>query len=94
MKKDKKMMALNHRLDAMMKKSDDMSHTLSLKIAEEITGKDSAMVALYALAKTLLNVVVAQTAAGYHDPMGKFITLLEIETEARAMMKNFDKEND
>ena len=92
MKKDKKMMALHRRLDAMMQKSEELSHTLSLQIADKITGEDSAMVALYGLAKTLLNVVTAQTAAGYSDPMDKFIALLEVELEARKMMESLEKE--
>ena len=72
MKKDKKMMAMYHRVNAIMQKSDELSRKLSLKIVEECTGDESAMVALYALAKTVFDVVDAQMAAGHKDAMEKF----------------------
>ena len=87
MKKDKKMMAMMHRVNVIMTKSDKLSRKLSLKIVEECTGEESAMVALYALAKTVFDVVDAQTAAGHKDAMDKFITLLETEIQAKAMMQ-------
>ena len=87
MKKEKKMMAMMHRVNAIMQKSDELSRKLSLKIVEECTGEESAMVALYALAKTVFDVVDAQTAAGHRDAMDKFITLLETEIQAKAMMQ-------
>ena len=87
MKKDKKMMAMMHRVNVIMTKSDELSRKLSLKIVEECTGEESAMVALYALAKTVFDVVDAQTAAGHKDAMDKFITLLETEIQAKAMMQ-------
>ena len=87
MKKDKKMMALYHRVNVVMQKSDELSRKLSLKIVEECTGEESAMVALYALAKTVFDVVNAQMAAGHRDAMEKFITLLEAEIQAKVMMQ-------
>ena len=87
MKKDKKMMAMMHRVNVIMQKSDELSRKLSLKIVEECTGEESSMVALYALAKTVFDVVDAQTAAGHKDAMEKFITLLETEIQAKAMMQ-------
>ena len=87
MKKEKKMMAMMHRVNVIMTKSDKLSRKLSLKIVEECTGEESAMVALYALAKTVFDVVDAQTAAGHKDAMDKFITLLETEIQAKAMMQ-------
>ena len=87
MKKDKKMMAMMHRVNAIMTKSDELSRKLSLKIVEECTGEDSAMVALYALAKTVFDVVDAQMAAGHKDTMDKFITLLEAEIQSKVMMQ-------
>ena len=83
MKKDKKMMAMMHRVNVIMTKSDELSRKLSLKIVEEATGEESAMVALYALAKTVFDVVDAQMAAGHKDAMDKFITLLEAEIRLR-----------
>ena len=87
MKKDKKMMAMYHRVNAIMQKSDELSRKLSLKIVEECTGEDSAMVALYALAKTVFDVVDAQMAAGHKDAMDKFITLLEAEIQSKVVMQ-------
>ena len=87
MKKDKKMMAMMHRVNVIMTKSDELSRKLSLKIVEEATGEESAMVALYALAKTVFDVVDAQMAAGHKDALNKFITLLEAEIQAKAMMQ-------
>ena len=87
MKKEKKMMAMMHRVNVIMQKSDELSRKLSLKIVEECTGEESAMVALYALAKTVFDVVDAQMAAGHKDAMDKFITLLETEIQAKAMMQ-------
>ena len=87
MKKEKKMMAMMHRVNVIMQKSDELSRKLSLKIVEECTGEESAMVALYALAKTVFDVVDAQMAAGHKDAMDKFITLLEAEIQAKAMMQ-------
>ena len=87
MKKDKKMMAMMHRVNAIMQKSDELSRKLSLKIVEECTGEESAMVVLYALANTVFDVVDAQMAAGHKDAMDKFITLLEAEIQAKAMMQ-------
>lgn len=87
MKKEKKMIAMMHRVEAIMKKSDELSRKLSLKIVEEATGRESAMVALYALAKTVFDVVDAQMAAGHLDAMDKFITLLESEIQAKVMME-------
>ena len=91
MKKDKKMMAMMHRVNAIMQKSDELSRKLSLKIVEECTGEESAMVALYALAKTVFDVVDAQMAAGHRDALGKFITLLEAEIQAKVMMESLKK---
>ena len=91
MKKDKKMMAMLHRVNAIMTKSDELSRKLSLKIVEECTGEESAMVALYALAKTVFDVVDAQTAAGHKDALEKFITLLEAEIQAKVMMESLKK---
>ena len=45
------------------------------------------MVALYALAKTVFDVVDAQMAAGHKDALNKFISLLEAEIQAKAMMQ-------
>ena len=87
MKKDKKMMAMMHRVNVIMTKSDELIRKLSLKIVEECTGEESAMVALYALAKTVFDVVDAQMAAGHKDALNKFITLLEAEIQAKAMMQ-------
>ena len=87
MKKDKKMMAMMHRVNAIMTKSDELSRKLSLKIVEECTGEESAMVALYALAKTVFDVVDAQMAAGHKDALNKCISLLEAEIQAKAMMQ-------
>ena len=87
MKKDKKMMAMYHRVNAIMQKSDELSRKLSLKIVEEAAGEESAMVALYALAKTVFDVVDAQMAAGHKDALNKFISLLEAEIQAKAMMQ-------
>ena len=87
MKKEKKMMAMLHRVDAIMKKSDELSRLLSMKIVEEAKGEESALVALYALAKTVFNVVDAQMAAGHEDAMKKFVTLLEAEIQAKVMME-------
>ena len=87
MKKEKKMMAMYHRVDAIMKKSDELSRKLSLKIVEDATGEESALVALYALAKTVFDVVDAQMAAGHSDAMEKFVTLLEAEIQAKVMME-------
>ena len=87
MKKEKKMRAMMHRVNVIMQKSDELSRKLSLKIVEECTGEESAMVALYTLAKTVFDVVDAQTAAGHRDAMDKFITLLEAEIQAKAMMQ-------
>ena len=87
MKKDKKMMAMYHRVNAIMQKSDELSRKLSLKIVEECTGEESAMVALYALAKTVVDVVDAQMAAGHKDAMDKFITLLEAEIQSKVVMQ-------
>ena len=87
MKKDKKMMAMYHRVNAIMTKSDELSRKLSLKIVEECTGEESAMVALYALAKTVFDVVDAQMAAGHKDAMEKFIALLEAEIQGKVMMQ-------
>ena len=87
MKKDKKMMAMYHRVNAIMTKSDELSRKLSLKIVEECTGEESAMVALYALAKTVVDVVDAQMAAGHKDAMDKFITLLEAEIQSKVVMQ-------
>lgn len=87
MKKEKKMMAMFHRVDAIMKKSDELSRLLSMKIVEEAKGEESALVALYALAKTVFNVVDAQMAAGHEDAMKKFVTLLEAEIQAKVMME-------
>ena len=87
MKKEKKMMAMMHRVNVIMQKSDELSRKLSLKIVEECTGEESAMVALYTLAKTVFDVVDAQMAAGHKDAMEKFITLLEAEIQAKAMMQ-------
>ena len=87
MKKEKKMMSMMHRVNVIMTKSDELSRKLSLKIVEECTGEESAMVALYALAKTVFDVVDAQMAAGHKDAMDKFITLLEAEIQAKAMMQ-------
>ncbi len=87
MKKEKKMMAMYHRVNAIMTKSDELSRKLSLKIVEEVTGEESAMVALYALAKTVFDVVDAQMAAGHKDALNKFISLLEAEIQAKAMMQ-------
>ena len=49
------------------------------------------MVAPYALAKAVFDVVDAQTAAGHKDAMGKFITLLEAEIQAKVMMESLKK---
>ena len=87
MKKEKKMMAMYHRVNAIMTKSDELSRKLSLKIVEEATGEESALVALYALAKTVFDVVDAQMAAGHKDALNKFISLLEAEIQAKAMMQ-------
>jgi hypothetical protein len=87
MKKEKKMMAMLHRVDAIMKKSDELSRLLSMKIVEEAKGEESALVALYALAKTVFDVVDAQMAAGHEDAMKKFVTLLEAEIQAKVMME-------
>ena len=87
MKKEKKMMAMLHRVDAIMKKSDELSRLLSRKIVEEAKGEESALVALYALAKTVFDVVDAQMAAGHEDAMKKFVTLLEAEIQAKVMME-------
>ena len=87
MKKEKKMIAMMHRVNVIMQKSDELSRKLSLKIVEECTGEESAMVALYALAKTVFDVVDAQMAAGHLDAMDKFITLLESEIQAKVMME-------
>ena len=87
MKKEKKMMAMLHRVGAIMKKSDELSRLLSMKIIEEAKGEESALVALYALAKTVFNVVDAQMAAGHEDAMKKFVTLLEAEIQAKVMME-------
>ena len=87
MKKEKKMMAMMHRVNVIMTKSDELIRKLSLKIVEECTGEESAMVALYTLAKTVFDVVDAQMAAGHKDAMEKFITLLEAEIQAKAMMQ-------
>ena len=87
MKKDKKMMAMMHRVNVIMTKSDKLSRKLSLKIVEECTGEESAMVALYALAKTVFDVVDAQMAAGHKDAMDKFITLLEAEIQSKVVMQ-------
>ena len=87
MKKEKKMMAMFHRVNAIMTKSDELSRLLSMKIVEEAKGEESALVALYALAKTVFDVVDAQMAAGHKDAMEKFITLLEAEIQAKAMMQ-------
>ena len=91
MKKDKKMMAMYHRVNGIMKKSDELSRKLSLKIIEDATGEDSAMVALSALAKTVFDVVDAQMAAGYSDAMDRFVTLVEAEFQAKAMMESLKK---
>ena len=91
MKKDKKMMALYHRVNVVMQKSDELSRKLSLKIVEECTGEDSAMVALYALAKTVFDMVDAQMAAGHKDALDRFITLLEAEIQAKVMMESLKK---
>ena len=80
-------MAMLHRVDAIMKKSDELSRLLSMKIVEEAKGEESALVALYALAKTVFNVVDAQMAAGHEDAMKKFVTLLEAEIQAKVMME-------
>lgn len=87
MKKEKKMIAMMHRVNVIMQKGDELSRKLSLKIVEEATGEESAMVALYALAKTVFDVVDAQMAAGHLDAMDKFITLLESEIQAKVMME-------
>ena len=87
MKKEKKMIAMMHRVNVIMQKGDELSRKLSLKIVEEATGEESAMVALYALAKTVFDVVDAQMAAGHLDAMDKFITLLETEIQAKVMME-------
>ena len=88
MKKEKKMMAMHHRVNAMMKKSGELSRKLSMTIVEEATGEDAATVALYALAKTVFDVVNAQMETGHSDAMDKFITLLEIEVQAKVMMES------
>ena len=85
------MIAMMHRVNVIMQKGDELSRKLSLKIVEEATGEESAMVALYALAKTVFDVVDAQTAAGHRDAMDKFITLLEAEIQAKAMMESLKK---
>ena len=87
MKKEKKMMAMMHRVNVIMTKSDELRRKLSLKIVEECTGEESAMVALYALAKTVFDVVDAQMAAGHKDAMDKFITLLEAEIQSKVVMQ-------
>ena len=49
------------------------------------------MVALYALAKTVFDVVDAQMAAGHKDALDRFITLLEAEIQAKVMMESMKK---
>lgn len=93
MKNEKKMMAMYHRVNAIMKKGDELSRKLSLKILEETPGEESATVALYALARTVIAVVDAQTEAGDGNAMDKFITLLEAELHAKAMMGKLKIEN-
>lgn len=87
-------MAMYHRVNVIMKKGDELSSKLTLKIVKEATGEESAMVALYALAKTVFDVVDAQMAAGHLDAMGKFIALLETEIQAKVMMHDLNKENE
>ena len=88
MKKEKETMALYHRANAILMKSNELSSKLSLKIVEEATGKDSPMVALYALAMTVVDVVDAQIAVGHEDAMKKFMFLLESEVQAKEMLKS------
>ena len=85
MKKDKKMMAMMHRVNEVMKKSEELSRCLKMKVVEMATGRDSATVALSALARTVFDVVDAQMATGHKNAMKTLITLLEGEIQAKLL---------
>lgn len=84
----KKKKAMSRHMEEIFKNGNLLSYKLSMKIMEEAPEKDSAIVALLALAKTVADVVDAQSKAGYDDPMGAFITLLEAEVLTTAMEEN------
>lgn len=90
MKKEKKMLAIYRRAHEIMLNSAELSEKLTTLIVEKTNGEDAAMVALYSLAKAVVRVVGAQMASGDTDAMGRFITLLEAEIQAKVMMENIN----
>ena len=90
MKKEKKMLAIYRRAHEIMLNSAELSEKLTTLIVEKAKGEDAAMVALYSLAKAVVRVVGAQMASGDTDAMGRFITLLEAEIQAKVMMENIN----
>ena len=90
MKKEKKLLAIYRRAHEIMLNSAELSEKLTTLIVEKANGEDAAMVALYSLAKAVVRVVGAQMASGDTDAMGRFITLLEAEIQAKVMMENIN----
>ena len=88
MKNEKKFKALNKRVTEIVENSEKLSRQLSMLIVKEAKGNDSHLVALNALAQTVIDVVAAQYNAGYEDAMDVFITMLQAEIQGEIMLNS------
>ena len=89
MKKEKtfkKFLELEKRTNAIMNGSEDLGKKLALIVATEAKGADSTLVALYGLAKAVIRVTDACEEAGHKNALRSFLTLLEADLEADAML--------
>ncbi len=85
MKKEINMADALRRANGIMKNSETLRSKLMLQIAEVAPCEDSETVAIYALAKTLIDIVIVQMEAGSTGVIEKFFALLEAEVEAKVM---------
>ena len=88
MKNEKKFKALYKRVTEIVENSEKLSKQLSMLVVKEAKGNDSHLVALSALAQTVIDVVAAQYNAGYKDAMDVFITMLQAEIQGEIMLNS------